>query len=45
MKLVDLEVPNLWGHFKDGVLRACNDMCGKKMRSKGDTWWWNEEVK
>ena len=39
MKLVDIGVPNLWGHFKDGVLRACNDMCGKKRRSNGDTWW------
>ena len=26
---------------------ACNEVCGKKCgrRSKGDTWWWNEEVK
>ena len=23
---------------------ACNEVCGKK-RSKGDTWWWNEEMK
>ena len=38
---------NLWGHFKDGVLRACDEVCGKKrgMRGKGDTWWWNERVK
>ena len=37
----------MWGHFKDGVLEACDEMCGKKRgrRSKGDTWWWNEEVK
>ena len=36
----------MWGHFKDGVLEACNEVCGKKRerRSKGDTWWWNEEV-
>ena len=35
------------GHFKDGVLKACDEVCGKKRgrRSKGDTWWWNEEVK
>ena len=35
------------GQFKDGVLRACYEVCGKKRgrRSKGDTWWWNEEVK
>ena len=31
----------------DGVLKTCDEVCGKKMgmRSKGDTWWWNEEVK
>ena len=40
-KLVDVGVPNLWGHFKDGVLVACDEVCGKKSgrRSKGDTWW------
>ena len=37
---------NLWEHFKDGVLKAYDEVCGKKRsRSKGDTWWWNEEVK
>ena len=38
---------NLREHIKDGVLRACYKVCGKKSwsRSKGDTWWWNEEVK
>ena len=37
----------MWGHFKDGVLKACDDVCGKKRgrRSKGDTWWWNEDMK
>ena len=36
----------MWGHFKDGILKACGEMCGKKKgRSKEDTWWWNEEVK
>ena len=40
-------MPNLWGHFKNGVLRACDEVYWKKRgrRSKGDTWWWNEEVK
>ena len=47
IKLVDDGAPNLWGHFKDGILKACDEVCGKKRRrkSKGDTWWWNEEVK
>ena len=37
----------MWGHFKNGVLEACDEMCGKTRgrRSKGDTWWWNEVVK
>ena len=46
-KLVDVGAPNMWGHFKDGGLKSCDEVRGKKMgrRSKGDVWWWNEEVK
>ena len=46
-ELVDVGVTNLWGHIKDGFLKASDDVCGKKRgrRSKGDTWRWNEEVK
>ena len=38
---------NVWGHFKDGILKACDEVCGKKRRrrSKGDIWWLNEETK
>ena len=45
--LVDIGVPNLWGNFKDEILVACDEVCGKKRwrRSKGDTCWWNEVVK
>ena len=36
---------NLWGHFNDWVLRACDEVCGKKGRTrKGDTWWLNKKV-
>ena len=47
IKLVYIGAPNLWGHFKDGVLKACDEVCWRKerKRSKVDTWWWNEEVK
>ena len=47
IKLVDIWVAYLWGHFKDGGLQACEQVCWKKrgMRSKGDIWWWNDEVK
>ena len=46
-ELVDVGVSNLWGHFKDGVLKACDEVCWKKRgrRSEGDTWCWNKEVK
>ena len=26
MELVDIGPPNLWGHFKDGVLKACDQV-------------------
>ena len=29
-ELFDAEAPDLWGHFKDEVLRACDEVCGKK---------------
>ena len=37
----------LLGHFKDGVLKACDEVCWRKSGSKseGDAWWWDEEVK
>ena len=47
MELVNIGVPNLWGYFKDGIFKVCDEVCGKKRgrRNKGATWWWNEEVK
>ena len=44
---VDMHSPDLWKTFKDGVLKACDELCGKKMlrRKGGNTWLWNEEVK
>ena len=46
-ELVDVDAPNLWNTFKNSVLQACDEVCGKKKGRKnhGDTWWWNEEVK
>lgn len=38
----------MWKCFKEGVLKACDEVCGKKKkgrRHQGDTWWWNEDVK
>ena len=46
-ELVSTDAPDLWKSFKDGVLKACDEVCGKKKfrRDQGDMWWWNEEVK
>ena len=40
IKLVDVGAPNLSGHFKDGDLWECDEVCGKKRgrRSKRDSW-------
>ena len=46
-ELVSTDAPDLWGCFQTGVLQACDETCGKTKgrRDRGDTWWWNEEVK
>ena len=45
-ELVDVGVPNSWGHFKDGISKACDEVCGNKRgKNNGDTCWWNKEVK
>ena len=46
-ELVDVETTNLWESFRDGVLTACDELCGKKKvrKSGGNKWWWNEEVR
>ena len=45
-KLVSTDAPDLWKTFRDGVLKACDELCGKKSRrDQGGMWWWNEEVK
>ena len=45
--LVSTDAPDMWKTFKDGVLKACDEVCRKKKfrRNRGDMWWWNEEVK
>ena len=46
-KLVSTDAFDLWKTFKNGVLKACDEVCGKKKsrRDQGDMWWWNKEVK
>ena len=46
-ELVSTDVPDLWKTPRDGILKACDELCGKKKsrRDQGDMWWWNEEIK
>ena len=45
-ELVSTDAPELWKTFKNGVLKACDELCRKKSRrDQGDMWWWNEEIK
>ena len=39
-ELVSTYAPDLWKTFKDGVLKACDELCGKKKsrRDQGDIW-------
>ena len=30
--LVNVGVPNLWGHIMEGVLKVCDEVCGKKRK-------------
>ena len=47
VELVDAEAVDLLESYKNGVLKACDDLCGKTKgrRDHGNTWWWNEQVK
>ena len=38
---VDVDAPNLWNTFKNSMLQACDEVCGKRKGRKnhGDTWW------
>ena len=39
-ELVDVNAQDLWKFFKDGLLKASDDMCGKKLvrQDGGNTW-------
>ena len=47
VELVDAEAVDLWESYKNGVLKACDDLCGKTKgrRDQVNTWWWNKQVK
>ena len=45
-KLVDIDSKDLWGSYKNGVLKESDELC-EKTKARGDwgnTWWWNEQV-
>ena len=47
VELVDTDSMDLWESYKNGVLQACDELCGKT-KGRGDwgnTWWWNEQVR
>ena len=46
-ELINVDAHNLWNTFKNSMLQACDEVCGKKKHRKhdGDAWWWNEDVK
>ena len=33
-ELVSTKGKDLWGSFKDGILKACEELCGRKKQSK-----------
>ena len=33
-ELVDVDAPNLWNTFKNSMLQACDEVCGKKKVGK-----------
>ena len=46
-KLMDIDLKDLWGSHKNGVLKTCDELCGKT-KARGDranTWWWNKQAK
>ncbi|XP_015750822.1 PREDICTED: uncharacterized protein LOC107330774 [Acropora digitifera] len=46
-ELVSADAPDFWKCFREGMLKAFDEVCGKMKgrRDEGDTWWWNKDVK
>ena len=45
--MVSADGPDLWKCFREGMLKAFDEVCGKTKgrRDQGDTWWWNKDVR
>ena len=46
-ELVSTDAPDLWKCFREGMLKAFDEVCGKMKgrRDQEDMWWWNKDVK
>ena len=46
-ELVSADASDLWTCFREGMLKAFDEICGKTKgkRDQGDTWRWNKDVK
>ena len=47
VELLDTDSMDLWGSYKNGVLQASDELCGKT-KERGDRknlWWWNEQLR
>ena len=47
VELVGADSMDLWVSYKNKVLQACDELCGKTKASgsRENTWWWNEQAK
>ena len=45
-ELLRADAPDLWKCFREGMLKAFDEVCGKTKgrRDQGDTSWWNKEL-
>jgi len=34
-ELVNFEAPDMWDSYKNGVVKACDEVCGRKMEGFG----------
>ena len=46
-ELVRADALDLWKCFREGMLKAFDEVCGKTKgrRDQGDRWWWNKDMK
>ena len=47
VEFVEIASMDLRGSYKNGVLQACDELCGetKGWEDRRNIWWWNEQVR